>query len=150
METSQFICIVNQLTGFYIKLYLGWHELITLTNHFFDEPGNSKTDSFPSLVLTLIMFCSGYWCLLTHVWTLRYLANVYQFKVNNRNNRKRCEMCLKVIIKTPKRRRWRRFGASIVKFEHISQLFLVLLLLTLSLLENNCLQVCYHNRHYCF
>ena len=31
-------------------------------------------------------------------------ANIYLFKVNNRNTRKRCEICSKSTIKTPERR----------------------------------------------
>ena len=31
-------------------------------------------------------------------------ANIYLFKVNNGNTRKRCETCSKLIIKTPERR----------------------------------------------
>ena len=34
----------------------------------------------------------------------------------------RFEICLKLTIKTPKRRHWRRFGVFIVNFEHISNL----------------------------
>ena len=30
-----------------------------------------------------------------------YPANIYLFKVNDRNVRKRCEICSKLIIKTP-------------------------------------------------
>ena len=30
-----------------------------------------------------------------------YLANIYLFKVNNRNTRKKCNICSKVTIKTP-------------------------------------------------
>ena len=56
----------------------------------------------------------------------------YMFKVNNRNTRTRCEICLKLTIKTPERRQWRRSGVFIVNFEHISHLVLVFLLLTLS------------------
>ena len=52
-------------------------------------------------------------------------------KVNNRNTRISCEICSKLIIKTPERRDWRRSGVFIVNFEHISHLILVLLLLTL-------------------
>ena len=33
-------------------------------------------------------------------------ANIYLFKMNNRNTRKRCEICSKLTIKTPKRRHW--------------------------------------------
>ena len=31
----------------------------------------------------------------------RYPANIYLFKINNRNSRKRCEICSKLTIKTP-------------------------------------------------
>ena len=31
-------------------------------------------------------------------------AGIYLFKVNNRNTRTRCEICSKLIIKTPERR----------------------------------------------
>ena len=59
-------------------------------------------------------------------------AGNYMFKVNNRNTRTKCEICSKLTIKTPERRKWRRSGVFIVNFEHISQLVLVLLLLTLN------------------
>ena len=36
------------------------------------------------------------------------------------------------MINTPERRRWRRSGVFIVNFEHISHLFIMLLLLTLN------------------
>ena len=58
----------------------------------------------------------------------------YMFKVNKKNkkNRTKCEICSKLTIKTPDQRNWRRSGVFIVNFEHISQLILVFLLLTLS------------------
>ena len=56
----------------------------------------------------------------------------YMFRVNNRNTRTRCEICSKLTIKTPQRPQWGRSSVFIVRFEHISHLFLVLLLLTLS------------------
>ena len=37
-------------------------------------------------------------------------------------------MCLKLTIKIPERRQWRRSGIFIVNFEHISHLVLVFLL----------------------
>ena len=49
------------------------------------------------------------------------------FKVNNRNTRTRCEICLKLTIKTRKQRQWRRSGVFIVNFELISYLVLVFL-----------------------
>ena len=59
-------------------------------------------------------------------------AGKYMFKVNNRNTRRRCEICSKLTIKIPEPRHWRRSGIFIVNFEHISHLALVFLLLTLS------------------
>ena len=49
-----------------------------------------------------------------------YTANNYLFKVNNRNTRKRCEICSKLTIKRTERRHLRRSGVFIAKFEHIS------------------------------
>ena len=34
-------------------------------------------------------------------------TGIYLLKVNNRNTRTRCEICLKLTIKTPERRQWR-------------------------------------------
>ena len=53
---------------------------------------------------------------------LNYLANIYLFKVSNRNTSKRCEICSKLTIKT----------SEVINFEHVSHLFLVFLLLTLN------------------
>ena len=60
-------------------------------------------------------------------------TGIFLLKVNNRNTTARCETCSKLTIKTPERRHWRRSGFFIVNFEHISQLFLVFLLLTLNM-----------------
>ena len=59
-------------------------------------------------------------------------ANISMFKVNKRYTRKRCEICSKLTIKTPERRQWRHSGVFVINFEHISQFFLVYLLLTLN------------------
>ena len=56
----------------------------------------------------------------------------YLFKVNNRKTRTRCEICLKLTIKTPKRCHWCQSGVFFVNFEHILHLILVFLLITLS------------------
>ena len=60
-------------------------------------------------------------------------ANIYLLKVNNRNTRKRCEICSELTIKSPERRQWRRSDVFIVNFEHISHLFLVFLLSVLNM-----------------
>ena len=62
-------------------------------------------------------------------------AKIYLLKVNNKNTRKRVWNMFKVsklTIKTPERRHWRSSGVFIVNFAHISQLFIVFLLLTLN------------------
>ena len=56
-----------------------------------------------------------------------YSANIYLFKVNNGNTRKRYEICSKLTITTPERHLY-----LFVNFEHVSYLFLVILLLTLN------------------
>ena len=56
-------------------------------------------------------------------------ANIYLFKVNNGNIRKRCEICSKLTIKTPERCQWRCSAVFIVNFERISHFFLVFPLL---------------------
>ena len=61
-----------------------------------------------------------------------YATNIYLFKFNNRNARKRCEIGSKITIKTPKRGLCRCSDVFIVKFEHISHLFLGFLLLSLN------------------
>ena len=50
------------------------------------------------------------------------LANIYLFKVRNRNTKKSCEICPEVTIKTSERRQWRCSSVFIVNFERTSQL----------------------------
>ena len=64
------------------------------------------------------------------VSVLRNPGNKYMLKFNNRDTRKRCEICSKSKITTLERRQWLSSGVFIVDFERISHLFLVLLLLT--------------------
>ena len=59
-------------------------------------------------------------------------VNIYLFKFNNNNTRKRCEICLKLTIKTPERRPSPHSDIFIVNSEHILHFFLVFLLLTLN------------------
>ena len=59
-------------------------------------------------------------------------AGNYILKVNNRNARTKCEICSKLTIKTPERRKWRCYSIFIVNFEYIWHLVLMFLLLTLS------------------
>ena len=63
---------------------------------------------------------------------IMFPAGIYMFKVNNRNTRKRCEICSKLTIKIQEQRHWCRSGIFIVNFEHISRLALVFVLLTLN------------------
>ena len=56
-----------------------------------------------------------------------YPAGIYLFKANDRHTRKTCEICSKLAIKTP------MASFFIVNFDHILQLALVFLLLTLNM-----------------
>ena len=76
----------------------------------------------------------------SYIWSIQLLnqhrsrpAGICLLKVNYRNTRTRCEICLKVTIKIPERRHWRRSGIFIVNFEHISHLVLVYLSLPLNM-----------------
>ena len=65
----------------------------------------------------------------------KVLAKIYLFKVIIETlTRKRWEICSKLTIKTPEQRQWHRSGVFIIDFEHIhiSELFLVFLLLALN------------------
>ena len=53
----------------------------------------------------------------------------YMFKVNNRSNWTKCEICSELTAKTPERRHWRRSDFFIVNFGVV----LVSLLLTLNI-----------------
>ena len=64
--------------------------------------------------------------------SIDFPANIYFFKVNDRNTRKRCKICSKLNIKTPERRWWNHSSVFIASFGHNSHLFLVFLLLTLN------------------
>ena len=47
-------------------------------------------------------------------------ADIYIFKVNNRNTRTRYERCSKLTIKTPERRHWRSSSVFVVNFEQVN------------------------------
>ena len=94
---------------------------------------------FNFLFLTAGRFLSSLeallWCNNQHVIPAEIISRdktANMFKVNNRNTRKRCEMCSKLTIKTPERCHRRRSGVFIVNFEHILHHFLVFLLLILN------------------
>ena len=58
-----------------------------------------------------------------HIWA-NYPANIYLFKVNNRNTRKRCEICSKLTIKHQNDELWTHFtpfsSVSFVDFEQVN------------------------------
>ena len=67
-----------------------------------------------------------------HNFDIEAPANICLFKGNNRNTRKRCEICSKLTIKTSEQHHTCCSAVFIVNFEHIAHLFLVSLLLTLN------------------
>ena len=68
----------------------------------------------------------------THVIRIPTPAGNSIFKVNNRNTRKRCEICSKLTIKTSEWNHRRYSSVFIINFEHILHLDLVFLLSNLS------------------
>ena len=61
-----------------------------------------------------------------------YPIGNHLIKVSNRNTRARCEIYSKLAIKTREQHHWCCSSVFIVNYEHISDLALVFLLLTLS------------------
>ena len=93
--------LVSQLTGFYTTRTLVLETKVKRTNKHFSQI------------------------------ILEYPAGIYNRNVNNRNTKTGCEICSKLITKTPERRQWLRSDVFIINFEHISPLVLLFLLLTL-------------------
>ena len=60
---------------------------------------------------------------LSHSTRLTIPAFIYLSKFNNRNSKKRCEICSMLKTKTSELCHWFRSSIFIVKFEHISHLF---------------------------
>ena len=60
-------------------------------------------------------------------------VDISLLKVNDRNTRTRCEIYLKLTIKTPERRQLRSSNVFIVNFEHVSHFVLMFLLRTLNM-----------------
>ena len=84
---------------------------------------------FPERLSALILYFD-YFCLC--FYNFEYVFTyIHLFKVNIWNTRKGCEISSK-LTKIPERCQWRRSAVFIHNFEHISYLFLVFLLLTLS------------------
>ena len=75
--------------------------------------------------------CLYFYWLCVHQIPWPSLTNIYLFKVNNRNTRKRIEISSKLTIKTSKHCHWCLYGVFIVNFKHFATFFLKFLLLTL-------------------
>ena len=83
----------------------------------------------------ILSVCDHWFCFdCIHEWSKvlccfvnTFPANMYLFKVNNRNTRERCEICSNLTINTSElchwRCHWRCSGVFIVNFEDISHLF---------------------------
>ena len=101
--------------------------IIELQIYYFTHHQNRKVLRFSNVhdsPLNLITISCQQCCQTALTFRNFYIAqkpDPNQHKVNNRNTRTRCEICLKLTtIKTPERRQ-RRSGVFIVNFEHISQ-----------------------------
>ena len=60
---------------------------------------------------------------------IMYLADIYLFKIKQKDTRTTSEFCSTLTIKTPTRRQCRRSDVLIVNFEHISHIPLLIILL---------------------
>ena len=89
-ETSHLICKANEMTGFYIKCNTGLQWV------------NLKFNGYSKQKFFKIYFNSFKYV----NWINK--GNIYLFKVNNWNIRKRGEICSKLIIKRAEPRQWRR------------------------------------------
>ena len=78
-----------------------------------------------------------YWKFCSLVKLLKFLTIPaiihYLFKVNNKNTKRRCKNMFKFNNKDTQRRQWNRSDISNAKFDDISRLLLVFLLLALSI-----------------
>ena len=112
-----------------------WKHLQNAWNPLKDNNENTRTTSIDVfmalLLLTLNRFCillSYFYCFLwinIGCFLFSYFvscpANIYLFKVNNRNSRKKCGICPRLTVS--------RSGVFMVNFEHISHIFGMFLLL---------------------
>ena len=55
---------------------------------------------------SLLLVCFFFTCRILHVIFYVFPANIYLFKVENKNTRKKSEICSKFTIRKPKRRHW--------------------------------------------
>ena len=110
---------VNQYSKTISQIFVWFSEKVRSSSNFFIHKFKDSEK-----VLTINLFL---------VKTI-YPANIYLFKINNKNTRKTCEICSKLTTKTAEWRHWRRSGVFVINSEHISHLVLVLLLLTLKTL----------------
>ena len=76
------------------------------------------------------MFYQLFTCSMPHCSV--FPANIYLFKVNNKNTRKKLWNMFKVNNKNNRAASWLRSGVFIVNFEHISHLIITFLMLTLN------------------
>ena len=88
------------------------------------------SSSFMPVSFLLLELCQilskGIWSEIPHP------ANIYLFKVNKTNTRKRCEIYSKLMIVNNVQSHWRHSGVFIVNFKHINLFFLMFLLLILN------------------
>ena len=70
--------------------------------------------------------------LTSYLWP-NFPVSFYLFKVNNRNSRKRCEICSKLTTKIPKRRHRHRSSVFIFNVQQFLHHSLVFLLFTVSM-----------------
>ena len=96
-----------------------------VTTRFLKFSGGIKREHGPIWAKAPILYCE--WKGLNLNFK-PFLANIYLFNVNNRTIGKGCEICLKLTLKTPERRHWRKLwtyfttfsSASIFEFDQVN------------------------------
>ena len=84
-----------------------WHLKYTLPQTDLNKGSNVSIyvwEFVSTCFLSVLIYAVGW--LFCEIWLVNNTNN-NRTQVNNRNTRKRCEICLKLAIKAPERRKWR-------------------------------------------
>ena len=90
--------ILKHTCSFQLQVCLSIYDLLVDTRHL--RVNNKETGAISENCSMLTINCS---MLTSDVVVIKSPSNIYLFKVNKRITGKRCEICSKLTIKTPKR-----------------------------------------------
>ena len=113
-------------------LEMKWHTGFTQGRKVSLDPSLSSAKDLNEKYISTFFYCLSHLFIFLLNFDCYYPTHNYLFEVNNESNRKRCEICSKLTIKTLELRHWLCSGVFTVNFVHISHIFLVFPSLTLS------------------